>query len=174
MSMVRLNAHASARHIGSRKQISRIRTAFLRLEGRFLTFLSSYLTSKEQTVVPGEVGELYLGGPCVGLGYFNEPDLTQMAFRQNPLNHSYHERVYRTGDLVRLSTEDGKIHFVGRKDSQIKHQGYRIELGEIEHALCRVPGIDEAAALQTFRDGVGLIIGVVASRDGLSSQAFDM
>ena len=144
---------------------------FSPLGGPIPNFSFIILNEQEQAAVPGEVGELYLGGPCVGLGYFNEPDLTQMAFRQNPLNHSYHERVYRTGDLVRLSTEDGKIHFVGRKDSQIKHQGYRIELGEIEHALCRVPGIDEAAALQTFRDGVGLIIGVVASRDGLSSQA---
>ena len=53
MSMVRLNAHASARHIGSRKPISRIRTAFLPLEGRFLTFLSLYLTSKSRRLSRG-------------------------------------------------------------------------------------------------------------------------
>jgi D-alanine--poly(phosphoribitol) ligase subunit 1 len=117
------------------------------------------------------VGELYLGGPCVGLGYFNEPELTQQAFRQNPLNSLYHDRLYRTGDLVRVSPQDGKIYFVGRKDNQIKHQGYRVELGEIEHALCRIRGVDEAVALHTTRDGVSAIIGVVASSQGLTSDA---
>ena len=53
-------------------------------------------------VEPGDVGELYLGGPCVGLGYFNETELTQNAFRQNPANHYYPERFYRTGDLGRI------------------------------------------------------------------------
>lgn len=31
--------------------------------------------------------------------------------------------------------ELGEIMYVGRKDSQIKHNGYRIELGEIETAV---------------------------------------
>lgn len=38
------------------------------------------------------------------------------------------------GDLVRY-LPDGKIQFLGRKDSQIKLHGQRIELGEIEHQL---------------------------------------
>jgi D-alanine--poly(phosphoribitol) ligase subunit 1 len=140
------------------------------LGGPITNFSFVVLNEQEQASLPGEVGELYLGGPCVGLGYFNDQELTQRAFLQNPLNSHYHERVYRTGDLVRLSTEDGKIHFVGRKDHQIKHQGYRVELGEIEYALCRIPGVDEAVALHTVRDGVSNIIGVVASRDALTSD----
>ena len=113
---------------------------------------------------------MWLGGPCVGLGYFNDPELTQNAFQQNPLNSHSYERVYCTGDLVRLSKDDGKVHFVGRTDSQIKHQGYRIELGEIEHALCRISGVDEAIALHTTRDGVSLIVAVIASRNGLTAD----
>jgi acyl-coenzyme A synthetase/AMP-(fatty) acid ligase len=112
-------------------------------------------------------GELYLGGPSVGLGYFHEPDLTRNAFVQNPLNNHYEERLYRTGDMVCVSKTDGKVYFVGRKDTQIKHQGYRIELGEIEHALRRIAGVDEAIALHTTRNGVSLIIGVVASGNGV-------
>lgn len=136
-----------------------------------ITNFSFTILNEDEAAAPGEVGELCLGGPCVGLGYFNDPELTQTAFRQNPLNPHYHERTYRTGDLVRLSTEDGKIHFVGRKDSQIKHQGYRIELGEIEHALCRVSGVDEAVALHSARDGVSIIVAVVASRGSLTAAA---
>ena len=60
--------------------------------------------------------------------------ISNAAFVQNPLNHSYPELIYRTGDIASLE-EDGLIHFKGRKDSLIKHQGYRIELGEIEHEI---------------------------------------
>jgi len=101
-------------------------------------FSYAILNDRDEAVPPGETGDLCLSGPCVGLGYFNDHELTQKAFGQNPLNTLFHEWTYRTGDLVRLSPDDGKIHFVGRKDNQIKHQGYRIELGEIEHALGRV------------------------------------
>jgi len=128
------------------------------------------LNERDQSAAQGETGELCLFGPCVGLGYFNEGELTRKAFGQNPLNPSYDERIYRTGDLVRLSPEDGKIYFAGRKDSQIKHQGYRIELGEIEHALGRVPGVDEAAVLHSSRDGISLIIAVVASGSGITPE----
>jgi len=141
------------------------------LGGPIPNFSFAILTEQDRAAAADEVGELCLGGPCVGLGYFNDPELTKAVFGQNPMNASYHERVYRTGDLVRLSTEDAHVHFVGRMDSQIKHQGYRIELGEIEHALCRIPGVDEAVAIQTARDGVSQIVAVVASRNGLTSAA---
>jgi Non-ribosomal peptide synthetase modules and related proteins len=141
------------------------------LGGPIPNFSFTVLDDRNEAADAGEVGELYLGGPCVGLGYFNDPELTQEAFGQNPLNSHYHERVYRTGDLVYLSKDDGKIHFVGRKDNQIKHQGYRIELEEIEHALCRIPGIDEAVALHITRGGLSLIVAVVASNNGLEADA---
>lgn len=140
------------------------------LGGPISNFSFTILNERDEATPPGETGELYLGGPGVGLGYFNERELTQEAFRQNPLNLSYDERLYRTGDLVRFSPDDGKIHFVGRRDSQIKHQGYRIELGEIEHALCQVPGVDEAVALHTTLEGVSTIVAAVASRDSLTSD----
>jgi D-alanine--poly(phosphoribitol) ligase subunit 1 len=141
------------------------------LGGPLPNFSFAILNERDEAAAPGEVGELCLGGPCVGLGYFNDPELTKDAFRQNPLNPHYYERIYRTGDLVRLSADGGKIHFVGRNDSQIKHQGYRIELGEIGHALGRISGVDEAVALHTARDRISLIIAVVASCDGLSADA---
>ncbi|MGP0074389.1 MAG: amino acid adenylation domain-containing protein [Bryobacteraceae bacterium] len=141
------------------------------LGGPIPNFTFAILNERDQAASLDEVGELYLGGPSVGLGYFNDPELTAGAFRQNPLNPYYHERVYRTGDLVRRSSQDDKIHFVGRRDNQIKHQGYRVELGEIEHALGRIDGVDEAVALQTTKDGTSLIVGVVASSNGLTPNA---
>lgn len=82
---------------------------------------------------PGEPGEIYIAGTCVTLGYYNNPQKTDEAFVQNPLNKSYHEIVYRTGDIARIN-ERGELVFISRRDSQIKHMGHRIELGEIETA----------------------------------------
>lgn len=124
-----------------------------------------------ESAATDEAGELLLGGPCVGLGYYNEPQLTKASFRQNPLQTTYHDRIYATGDLVMRSGRDGKVHFVGRKDSQIKHQGYRIELEEIEHALRCVAGIDEAVALHSEKDGFSTILAVVAAKGTLEAQS---
>lgn len=125
----------------------------------------SFVVADDNTKSVGydQIGELCLGGPCVGLGYFNNADLTEKAFVQNGENNFYHDRLYKTGDLVKLNAKDNKIYFVGRKDSQIKHQGYRIELGEIEHALSKIKNVNEAVALHANKSGISTLIGVIAS-----------
>lgn len=76
-------------------------------------------------------GELFVRGPFLAAGYYNNPEKTRAAFLQNPLNPTYPETVYRTGDLAAYN-ENGELIYLGRRDYQIKHMGYRIELGEIE------------------------------------------
>jgi D-alanine--poly(phosphoribitol) ligase subunit 1 len=124
-----------------------------------------------RAVAPGDLGELYLGGPCVGLGYYDAPDLTAHSFVQNPTHDRFREPMYRTGDLVRCDPATGHLHFVGRADTQIKHQGHRIELGEIEHALTALAGVEEAAAVHVAGDETSRIVAVVASRAGLTPAA---
>ncbi|KAL7912426.1 hypothetical protein GGI35DRAFT_491032 [Trichoderma velutinum] len=93
-------------------------------------------------VPPGCVGELLLEGPCVGLGYLNEPGKTAAVFVDDPLwlvkgtpDHvGRRGRLYKTGDLVQY-TENGNLTFLGRKDMQVKIRGQRVELGELE---CRI------------------------------------
>jgi amino acid adenylation domain-containing protein/thioester reductase-like protein len=88
----------------------------------------------------GAVGELLVEGAIVGRGYLQEPEKTAAAFIQDPAwvhylpstKNSERRRFYKTGDLVRLNA-DGTIHFIGRKDTQVKLRGLRIEMGEIEH-----------------------------------------
>jgi amino acid adenylation domain-containing protein len=80
----------------------------------------------------GAVGELWLEGPLVGDGYFQDPERTSEAFIEDPSWLPRKGRLYRTGDLVRYN-EDGILVFVGRKDAQVKLRGQRIEPGEIEH-----------------------------------------
>ena len=85
----------------------------------------------------GEDGELCIRGTSLAMGYYNNPEKTNAAFVQNPLNPYYPELIYRTGDIV-CKNSRGEIMFKGRKDTLIKHLGYRIELGEIEHIIVSV------------------------------------
>ena len=105
------------------------------------------LDENDQLVTePGEIGEICARGPSLSYGYYNDPERTAEVFVQNPLNHSYEEKIYRTGDLGTMR-EDGNYLYIGRKDFQIKYLGYRIELGEIEANISTVPGVAENACL---------------------------
>lgn len=105
------------------------------------------LNDENRPVGEGETGELCVLGTCLSLGYYNNPDQTNRAFVQNPLNTVFSERMYRTGDLARYN-DRGEIMFLGRKDFQIKHQGcYRIELGEIENVLLSIPSVSNGCCL---------------------------
>lgn len=104
-------------------------------------------------------GELFLRGPNVGLGYYDDPARTAGAFIQNPTHRRYSDVGYRTGDLVRRDNA-GRLHFAGRIDFQIKHMGYRIELEEIEAALNTLPQVQECAVVyRKLGDGLGEIVG---------------
>ncbi|MBT3993760.1 MAG: AMP-binding protein [Gammaproteobacteria bacterium] len=100
----------------------------------------------ELIISQNKLGELCVRGSSLALGYYNNDEQTLKAFTQNPLNHSYPDKIYRTGDLGYLN-ENNEIMFGGRKDFQIKHQGYRIELSEIETAFLSLPEIYNACAL---------------------------
>lgn len=95
---------------------------------------------------PDEAGELYVRGAFLAAGYYNDPQKTEEAFVQNPLNRRYPERCYKTGDLVKRDP-DGNLLYLGRKDHQIKRMGYRIELGEIEAAALSLDGVQECACV---------------------------
>lgn len=123
-----------------------------------------------EEVPPGECGELILFGPCVGMGYYNDPDRTAQSFRSSSPNGMYMDRAYCTGDLVTISPSDGKIRIYGRKDNQIKHMGYRIELEEIENALCTIPRIHQAAVLHGKRYGNSCLAAVVSADAGLTEN----
>ncbi|TDB90551.1 amino acid adenylation domain-containing protein [Actinomadura sp. KC216] len=108
-------------------------------------------------VPPGAVGELYLAGPHLALGYLGRADLTAERFVADPLG-APGDRMYRTGDLVRWQ---GELEFLGRRDDQVKVRGHRIELGEVEAALGAVPGARAAAAAVRGTRLVGYVVGDV-------------
>jgi amino acid adenylation domain-containing protein/thioester reductase-like protein len=85
----------------------------------------------------GEVGELLLGGPGVGLGYFERPDLAQSRFFTTD-----GVRWIRSGDLA-CADRRGNITLLGRRDGSLKLRGERIDPAEIEAMLVRHAAIAE-------------------------------
>lgn len=104
------------------------------------------LNESGKEVEKGEIGELYVRGSFLALGYYNNLEKTKEVFVQNPLNNSYPEIVYKTGDLVSVNQYD-ELMYHGRKDYQIKYKGNRIELGEIETATQGIDGVERCACI---------------------------
>jgi len=123
------------------------------------------LDARRQPVLPGVVGELFIGGRGVALGYLNRPELTKERFQGG---------LYKTGDLVRL-LPDGNLECLGRNDFQVKLRGFRIELGEIEDALTQHPAVRQAACtVREVKAGDPRLLGYLVTHEGQTVSDADL
>lgn len=89
-------------------------------------------------VPAGEVGEAWLGGPGIMLGYWNEPELTAEYLTS--------DGWFRSGDLL-VEDTDGYYFVVGRSADVIIRNGAKIAPAEVESALAGLPGVRDAVAV---------------------------
>ncbi|TDK50869.1 non-ribosomal peptide synthetase [Pseudomonas moraviensis] len=86
-----------------------------------------------QPVPDQTVGELFIVGPGVCLGYLNNPQQTAERYLSLSLPGGETLRAYRSGDMAQWG-EHG-IELCGRRDNQVKIRGFRVEPEEIERCL---------------------------------------
>ena len=99
----------------------------------------------------GEVGELYIRGPNVTPGYWNNPEATEDSFEDGWL---------KTGDAARFDDE-GFVYIVDRWKDMYISGGENVYPAEVENVIYQLPQIAEAA-----------VIGVPDERWGETGKVF--
>jgi long-chain acyl-CoA synthetase len=97
---------------------------------------------------PGKIGELTIRGPQIMKGYWNRPDETATALRNNWLY---------TGDIAYMD-EQGYFYIVDRKKDLIISGGYNIYPREIDEVLYEHPKIQEAVTVGVPHKARGEIV----------------
>ncbi|HYN84368.1 MAG TPA: long-chain fatty acid--CoA ligase [Pyrinomonadaceae bacterium] len=100
------------------------------------------LETGEREVGVNEEGELCIAGPQVMKGYWNRPDETAIALREDAAGRTW---LY-TGDVARMD-EDGYCYIVQRKKDMIIVAGFNVYPSEVEGVLYAHPAVMEAAVV---------------------------
>lgn len=114
-------------------------------------------------VAPGAVGTLYVRGPHVMRGYWNQPDKTAEVLAPGPIPG---ELILKSGDLFRQDAE-GDFYFVARGDEIIKTRGEKVSPAEVENVLYSIPSVREAVVAGIPDPLLGeAVCAFVTTRDG--------
>jgi long-chain acyl-CoA synthetase len=97
-------------------------------------------------VPDGEVGEIWIKGPTVMLGYWHLPDLTAETVRDGGW--------LRTGDAA-YRDADGYMYVHDRVKDMIVSGGENIYPAELENAIMSLPGVSDVAVIGVPHDRWG-------------------
>jgi len=86
----------------------------------------------------GEAGELYVRGPQVMKGYWNQPKLTELNLTAEGWVH--------TGDVATVD-EQGYVRIVDRKKDIIIVSGFNVYPNEVEDVIASMPQVREVAVI---------------------------
>ncbi|KAG6618598.1 Linear gramicidin synthase subunit D [Phytophthora cinnamomi] len=118
--------------------------------GKVMPNVKAYVLDDDfKPVSVGVPGELYIGGPCLAIGYLNRPEQTAQRFLKHVVPG---ETVYRTGDRARF-LPNGHLELIGRCDFMVKIRGYSVVLGAVESALAQHPLVSTSVVLTEGDEG---------------------
>jgi len=88
-------------------------------------------------VAAGVSGELWIGGPMVVRGYWDNLEATAAGFTAG---------YWHSGDIGSID-ENGFVRIFDRKKDMLNRGGYKIYSAEVENVLMALPGVLEAAVV---------------------------
>jgi fatty-acyl-CoA synthase len=103
----------------------------------FMTVEAKIVDGDGMEVAAGRAGELWLRGPCIASGYWNQPETTATAFRNG---------WFITGDVA-TKDEDGFFYIADRKKDMYISGGENIYPAEVEAAICELAQVAECAVV---------------------------
>ncbi|WP_164895661.1 class I adenylate-forming enzyme family protein [Mesorhizobium sp. M7A.F.Ca.MR.176.00.0.0] len=121
------------------------------------------LRPDNQPAAAGELGELWVRGPGISLGYNNRPDATKRA---------HVDGWFRTGDLFTMDQE-GWYRFEGRLNDVIRRSSEFISAYEVEHVISKLEAVRQVAVVSVADDRRGeevracIVLGDEAAPDAL-------
>jgi len=125
------------------------------------------VTLKE--VPQGENGEIWIHGPQVFQGYWNDPKKTAEAFAELD-----GKRFFRSGDLGYMD-EEGFFFFTDRLKRMINASGFKVWPAEVESMMYQHPAVQECciiAARDPYRGET--VKAVIVKRPGVDASAEDI
>jgi long-chain acyl-CoA synthetase len=107
----------------------------------------------------GEIGEIYIRGPQVMRGYWQ-----QEAETQNVLGA---DGFFRTGDIG-VMDEAGYFRIVDRKKDMILVAGFNVFPNEVEDVVASIPGVLECAVVGVRQGAMGEAVKLFVVREDLT------
>lgn len=107
--------------------------------GRPIPGVDVRLVDPEGDDVPlGDAGEIWVRGPNVFAGYWNDPEATGRVLTP--------DGWLRTGDIA-VADEDGYLYLVDRAKDLIIVSGFNVYPAEVEDVIAEYPGVREVAVV---------------------------
>jgi fatty-acyl-CoA synthase len=124
---------------------------------------------------PGENGEIWIDGPQVFQGYWNDPKKTQEAFAELD-----GKRFFRSGDLGYVD-EEGFFFFTDRLKRMINASGFKVWPAEVEAMMYQHPAVQECCIIasrdayrgETVKAVIVRRAGVDATPDDIMKWAYE-
>lgn len=106
-------------------------------------------------VLSGDSGELWVRGPNVFAGYWEEPEATRLALTT--------DGWLRTGDVA-VTDADGYLYLVDRAKDLIIVSGFNVFPAEVEEVLLAHPAVQDAAVIGVAHGTTGEAVKAIVVR----------